>query len=239
MSELQNNDKNLKDENQKLEKSKIKIKKDINKVKIGIKIFLILLPVIVIYFVINALTWLVHKEEGTWNENEKGRPSTYTKTAQVSGTEGINVNKDDLIHQALLDMTYTEEEIANLTEQEIIEILKVYDKLDKTITSLDELTHAEILWCTNDIYSKYLKTPEDLQRLLDAEIITQYPKIDGLPAEKLNGIVEFIRYSTDPDTQVETVTTLKWISEEEFAKKMAQYEENGNTDVLNYFTLDG
>lgn len=239
MAELQNNDKKNNEKNN--NSSKNKVREEIKKIVIiaGVKMAIIILPLaFLILFLIGALGWLTHKEEGTWKDDEKGRPSTYTKTAQMSGTEGINVNKDDLINQALRDMKYTEEEIANLTEEEIIEILGVQYKLGKTITSLDELTHAEILWCTNDIYSKYLKEPEDLQKLLDAELITQYPKIDGLAADKLNGIVEFIRYSTDPDTQVETITTLKWIAEEEFAEKMEQYQENGNTDILNYFTLD-
>ena len=238
MSELQNNEKNNRDENQNDKKNKSNIKKEIKYIKIGMRFLTLILPIIGIFMLITSLSWLAHKEEGTWKDNEKGRPSTYTKTAQVSGPEGITVDKRNLVEQALRDMNYTDEEIATLTEQDIIGILKVYDKLGKIITSIDALTHAEILWCTNDIYKKYLKTPEDLQKLLDAELITQYPKIDGLSSDKLNGIVEFIRYTTDPDTQVETETTLKWISEEQFAEKMAKYEENGNTDILNYFTLD-
>lgn len=239
MAELQNNDKKSNEKNN--NSSKNKVREEIKKIVIraGVKMAIIILPLaFLILFLIGALGWLTHREEGTWKDDEKGRPSTYTKTAQVSGTEGINVNKEDLINQALRDMKYTEEEIANLTEEEIIEILDVQYKLGKTITSLDELTHAEILWCTNDIYSKYLKEPEDLQKLLDAELITQYPKIDGLAADKLNGIVEFIRYSTDPDTGEEIVRNLKWISNEEFTNKMNAYQETGNTDVLNYFTLD-
>lgn len=239
MAELQNNDKKSNEKNNNL--STNKVKEEIKKIliKAGMKIAIIILPLaFLILFLIGALGWLVHREEGTWKDDEKGRPSTYTKTAQVSGNEGINVNKEDLINQALKDMKYTEEEIANLTEQEIIEIFDVQNKLGKTITSIDQLTHAEILWCTNEIYSKYLENPEDLQKLLDAELITQYPKIDGLAEEKLNGIVEFVRYSTDPNTGEEIVRNLKWISNEEFTAKMNLYQETGNDDILNYFTLD-
>ena len=228
-----NNDNNSQSSN----KTKQVIKEYIH--SIGIRLLIIALPIIILLLAISLFTWYINVEEGTWKEDEKGRPSTYTKTAEVSGEAGISVDKRKLVEQGLRDMEFTDDEILTLTDEDIIRILKVYDKLGKTITSIDELTHAEILWCTNDVYKKYLEKPEDLQRILDAELITQYPKIDGLSADKLNGIVEFIRYTTDPDTQVETETTLKWISEEQFAEKMAKYEENGNTDILNYFTLDG
>ena len=230
MKEKNNNNNFLSDKTKKMIKQVI--------LSVVTKIAIIALPIIIILLFISLFTWQITMEEGTWKDDEKGRPSTYTKTAQPSGTDGISVNKDDLITQALKDMDFTDEEIANLTEQDIIRILGVYGKLGKTITSLDQLTHAEILWCTNEVYSKYLTSPENLQRLLDAELITQYPKIDGLSSDKLNGIVEFIRYSTDPDTQIETETLLKWISEEEFALKMEEYQNNGNIDILNYFTLD-
>lgn len=227
-----NNDNNSQSSN----KTKQVIKEYIH--SIGIRLLIIALPIIILLLAISLFTWYINVEEGTWKEDEKGRPSTYTKTAEVSGEAGISVDKRKLVEQGLRDMEFTDDEILTLTDEDIIRILKVYDKLGKTITSIDELTHAEILWCTNDVYKKYLEKPEDLQRILDAELITQYPKIDGLSADKLNGIVEFIRYTTDPDTQVETETTLKWISEEQFVEKMAKYEENGNTDILNYFTLD-
>ena len=234
---MENQNQNQKNDNIGMKKLKQEAKKIL--ITIGMQLLVIALPIIIFLFAVSLFTWYINIDEGTWKENEKGRPSTYTKTAQISGTEGINVDKDDLITQALLDLDFTHEEIANLTEADIIRILDMSDKLEKTVTSLKDLTHAEIMWCTNSVYSKYLEKPENLQKLLDAELITQYPRIEGLSADKLNGIVEFIRYYTDPDTQVETVTTLKWIDEDQFKIKLEEYDQTGNTDVLNYFTLDG
>ena len=196
------------------------------------------ITIIVILSIISAAIWYINEEEGTWRDDEKGNPGMYTNNTTLSSTNGIEVDKEKLIKEALLSKGYSQERIDSMTEQEIIIALDIQNKLKKTVTSINELTHAEILWCTNEIYSKYLKKPEDLQKLLDAELITQYPKIDGLQEGKLNGIVEFVRYSTNPDTNQEEVRTLKWISTEEFTNKMTAYQETGNTDILNYFTLD-
>ena len=233
MAKQQNDEKNNKSSADTVKKVAQKIV-----IKAGRRLLIILILAIAGLIIMTGLGWYVLKDEGMWKDEEKGRPSTYTKTAQVSGTQGIYVDKEDLINQSLKDMKYTDEEISNLTDEEIIEIFDVENKLDKKVTDLTELTHAEILWCTNDVYSKYLTDPENLQKLLDAELITQSPKIEGLASDKLNGIVEFIRYSTDPDTQIEAVTTLKWISETEFAEKMEKYKDDGDNDILNYFTLD-
>ncbi len=236
MAEKQDNNKNNKNNNN---PAKNQVRNAIKRIaiSIGIKVAIVLIPIIIIMVLLSAITWFLSIEEGTWKD-EKGNPSTYTKTAQATLQDGISVDKEKLINQSLLDMGFTEEEIANFTEAEIIDIFDVEEKLGKTITKLTDLTHAEILWCTNDVYPKYLKKPEDLQKLLDVELITQYPKIEGLAPDKLNGIVEFVRYTTDPDTQQEQAITLKWISNDEFEEKMERYELMGNTDVLNFFTLD-
>ena len=200
---------NSNQENNKKNSSEQKIKKYIKKVSIYIakKLILILLPVILIMIIISAATWFLYQDEGTWDSNEKGNPSTYTKGATISGSDGITVDKSDLIKKNLTNLGFTDEKIANLTDAEIIKILQINEKLDKNITSLDDLTQAEILWCTNDVYARYLKKVDDLEYLLNAELVTQYPKIDNLSEDKLNGIVTFERHKVDPDTQAETVKT--------------------------------
>lgn len=75
---------------------------------------------------------------------------------------------------------------------------------------------------------KYLDTPEELEKLMNAEIITQYPKI-GNSDSKLDGIIEFQRNKTDG-----TNIILKYLDSENFNV----YIENKNLDVLNYFTID-
>ena len=74
----------------------------------------------------------------------------------------------------------------------------------------------------------YLDSPEELEKLMNAEIITQYPKI-GAQNAKLDGIIEFERHKTDG-----TSCMLKYIDIDTFNK----YIEERNTDIVNYFTLD-
>lgn len=204
------------------------------------KIILISLPIIIILLLICACCWYVLNQDGKWSKDEQGSPSMYTKNTVISGTEGITIDKNKLVENALISMGYTQEKIQNMSEQEKIKILQIELKLGKEITSLEECTEAEILWCTNSVYSKYLRTPEDLQILLDAELITQYPKIDGLENDpsKLNGIIEFERYTTDPDTNKEYVRTLKYVSNEEFTAKFNNYQQSGNEEIFDCFTLD-
>lgn len=72
----------------------------------------------------------------------------------------------------------------------------------------------------------YLDTPEELEKLMNAEIITQYPHIGK---GELDGIIKFKRNKTDG-----TSTDLKFIEQAEFN----QYVEDENENVLDYFTLD-
>lgn len=202
------------------------------------KIVIISLPIIIIGLILAACLYFILLDDGTWEESEKGNPTTYTGAASLSGTDGITTDRNKIIKQGLLDLMYTEDEINSFTDREIIDILQMEKKLDRTINSLDECTNAEILWCTSDEYSKYLKKPEDLEKLLNAELITQYPKIDGLAADKLNGIIEFERHETDPNTGVENTRRLQYTERAQFTQKFEAYEQNGNRDVLNYFTLD-
>ena len=76
--------------------------------------------------------------------------------------------------------------------------------------------------------TKYLDKPEELEKLMNAEIITQYPKIGNSDA-KLDGIIEFERNKTDGSN-----VKLSYIDIEIFNK----YIEEKNLDVLNYFTID-
>lgn len=93
-------------------------------------------------------------------------------------------------------------------------------------------TTAQDLWDEmikegNNI-DEYLDTPEELEKLMNAEIITQYPKV-GNDDANLDGIIEFERHKTDG-----TSCILKYISKEEFNK----YIENNDTTAMDYFTLD-
>ena len=214
--------------------------------KIATKLIIILLPVITVLLLISAVAKIIIDVEASWDGDKKGNPSSYTDNAKVSGTDGITVDRLPIVDKALSDIGFTEEQIENMTEAEIIENLKMKDKLKRNIISLDDCTEAEILWCSSDEYLEYLESPEDLEYLLQAELITQYPKIDGLPGGTLNGIIEFARVGEaqsdvdeDGDIDIEdNPQMLSYISMEEFDTKFNNYISTGNQEVFNYFTLD-
>ncbi len=93
-------------------------------------------------------------------------------------------------------------------------------------------TTAQELWdkmiAEGNNVEKYLDAPEELEKLMNAEIITQYPKI-GNSGAKLDGIIEFERNKTDG-----TSVILKYIDIDTFNI----YIENKNLDILNYFAID-
>lgn len=187
--------------------------------------------ILIIAVLLPSCYYFITINDAMWNDNEKGKPSSYTQNVQTpnsTGDSGLTVDKDAIIKDALKGLNYTEEEIANLTDEEIIEKLGINKKLKKNpkVTSLDEVTQAEILWCSNDVYSKYLDKPEELEKLLNAEIITQYPKTG---TGELDGIIEFERHKEDG-----TSNKLTYIGEEKFDS----YISSNNEAILDYFTLD-
>ena len=188
-----------------------------------------MIPIIIIVILISSLVWYIFTDEGIWGKDEKGNPSSYTNNTKITTSEGVSVDKNALVQQGLLDMGYTEEKISSMTEAEIIEKLKMNDKLNKTVTRLEECTEAEILWCLSDVYSKWLDKPENLEYLLNAEIVTQYPKIDNLSSEKLNGIIQFKRIDRNQKEQV-----LEYLNPEDFETKYNNYIEKGNNEVFKY-----
>ncbi len=176
--------------------------------RIGRKLLVILLPITIVLVLISAITWFVFMDEGTWNDKEKGNPSTYTKNVKISPTDGITTDKMEIIKKALSALGYTDERIEEMDEAEIIKILQISQKLNRVVTKIDDCTVGELLWCVNNEYSKYLKKPEDLEYLLNAEVVTQYPNIDGLSDDKLNGIIKFARLGDNSDTNGDGVVNI-------------------------------
>lgn len=202
------------------------------------KFFRIALIFILITVVISALIWWIFDDEGIWEDDETGKPSNYTESSKMSTTDGIVVDREEMITDTLDNKGFTEEEIENLTEEEIIDIFDMEKKLGRDINSLDECTEAEILWCTTDEYERYLEKPEHLEYLLDAELVTQYPKIESIGETNKNGRIEFKRIFLDPDTMEETELILEYIPNEDFETKFQEYISSGNKDVFKFFTLD-
>lgn len=174
-------------------------------------------------------------DKGIWKNNEKGRPSEYTGSVKVSADTddaGISIDKDEIIKKALKDLGYKDEDIKKMKDEEIIEILKLSNKLGRTIKSLDDVSSAELMWCLNDLYSEKL-TVDELEKLLNAEIITQYPKIknktDDDGNKLLDGIIEFERHDTDGNS-----TKLTYLKKSSFDEMV----NDNNTEIVKYFTLD-
>ena len=75
----------------------------------------------------------------------------------------------------------------------------------------------------------YLSNSDELRRLMEVQLITQYPKIDGLSSDYLNGSITFERHTSDGQTIV-----LKYIDKSQFDQKINSQDKS----VINYFTLD-
>ena len=117
------------------------------------KVVLILIIILAVTSLISAITWFFFKDSGVWTDKEKGRPNIYTSNVKMDPAEGITIDKDAIIKQALSDLGFSEEEINNMSEQDKIAKLGLSQKLNKTVNSFDDCTSAEILWCLSDEYS--------------------------------------------------------------------------------------
>lgn len=93
---------------------------------------------------------------------------------------------------------------------------------------------AQELWDTmienGSNVKKYLKTPQELEKLMKAEIVTQNPKIGK---GELDGIIEFKRRKTD-----KSVIDLKYVDEETFNSYIDAYNTDGDETALKYYTID-
>lgn len=125
--------------------------------------------------------------------------------------EDGSYKKDDWTSAPYVASTYTEQSSVSdngiTTEQSAQEL---WDKMIEEGSNIED----------------YLDTPEELEKLMNAEIITQYPKIGK---DNLDGIIQFERHKTDG-----TSNMLTYIDNETFNN----YINSGDEAVLDYFTLD-
>ncbi len=80
---------------------------------------------------------------------------------------------------------------------------------------------------------RYLSSPEELEKLMQAEVVTQFPKVGVTDPDKLDGIVEFKREDSNSN-----VTNLKYVKESTFDSYIENYKNSGDTTALNYFSMD-
>lgn len=124
------------------------------------------------------------------------------------------------------DGTYTEDDWENVPY-----VSSTYTR-NATIThnGIETTSTAQELWDRiiqeGGNVDEYLDSPEELEKLMNAELITQYPRIGN---GNLDGIVEFERHKSDG-----TSLTLQYIDLNTFNN----YINSNDPQVLNYFTLD-
>ena len=132
------------------------------------KLLIISLPIIVTLSIISAAIWYINEEEGTWRDEDNGNPGMYTNNTTLSSTNGIEVDKEKLIKEALLSKGYSQERIDSMTEQEIVEYVDTEEPYDKAGA-----------YAIQSCFAKYID-----------EIEGNYMSVIGLPIDKIYKILK-------------------------------------------------
>lgn len=170
------------------------------------KIFIPIIVVIIIVIILSSAVMYITLDDGTYKEGDMGNvpyaASTYIKSIKFTedGIKFIYTHTDEKTGE-LLSETKTSSEMAQI----------VWDEMYKSGTTV----------------GNYLDSVEELEELMNAEVITQYPKLDK--NVELNGTIEFERRKTDG-----TTVKLQFINLENFNK----YIENKDISIVNYYTMD-
>lgn len=170
------------------------------------KILIPIMAVILIVIILSSAVMLITLDDGTYKEGDMGNvpyaASTYVKSIKFT-EDGIK-------------FIYTQTD--ETTGEEISE--------EKTSSEMAQITWDEMKKNGSTV-ENYLDSVDELEKLMNAEIITQYPKLDNVTG--LNGTIEFERRKSDG-----TTVKLQFINLETFNS----YIEEKRTDVINYYTLD-
>lgn len=171
------------------------------------KIIISALIVVVLIILLAASIYFITLDDGTYKEGDMSSTpyaaSTYTSSVKFTENGIIFIYK-------YKDETTGEEIEEEKKSSEMAQI--VWDEMIKAGSTVEN----------------YLSSVEELEKLMNAEIITQYPKLDKEDID-LNGTIEFERHKTDGTSYM-----LEYIDLDKFN----QYIENNNTNIVNYFTLD-
>lgn len=171
------------------------------------KIVMIGLPAIfILVIILSAAVYYITLDDATYKDgsmsNTPYAASTYIKSIKFTENGIIFLYK-------YTDETTGEEKEEEKTSEEMAQIL--WDEMIKEGSTV----------------GNYLSSVDELKKLMNAEIITQYPKLNK--SVDLNGTVEFERHKTDG-----TSSKLTYINNETFNK----YIEEKNANIENYYTLD-
>lgn len=195
------------EENKKKTKKSDTLKKII-KFIMNFRKYMIIVGIVAIIMVLLAgFVYIITLDDGTYDEEDKSNTPYMTFSTYVQGVKfgvnGINFEYKEIDQ-------FGNETISTKTSKEMAQI--IWDTLIKEKSNVNQ----------------YIDSAEELERLMRAEIVTQFPKLDK--NVDLNGTVEFERHKTDG-----TSTILKYKDIATFNK----YIEEKNLDIVNYFTLDG
>ena len=170
--------------------------------------FKLIVVIAIILVLLAAIIYYITIDDATYKEGDMSNTpyvsSKYQSSVKFSG-EGIKFSYVN-------PETNLEEE---KTSSEMAKIL--WEEMMKTKTSV----------------KNYLDTVEELEKLMNAEIITQYPKLPGDNID-LNGTVVFKRHKKGEGEEKPEPVILEYIDKSTFDS----YIEDQNLDVINYFTLD-
>ena len=195
----------------------------------------LLLPwILIIFTIIVMLGAFLYVIDGDAFEKGSSSSKSYQSSTQIKDGK-VEVNKDNIINNALIEKGYTQEEINNMTDDEKKSRLGLND------INLNDASAATLMWeLYKDIYSQYLSSAEELAKLMNAEIITQYPDTRANPNEKIDwdnmdmtsntiqGIVKLKRKKDNSEL------TLVYKSQADFESLV----NSNNDQAINYFSID-
>lgn len=172
-----------------------------------------------------AATYFITIDDGTYKEDDWSS----TNYGAKKYSNGMTVNEDGTL---------------NVDKSKILS-----DETTSGESTSDEMTIQE-LWdemlLNGSRVDKYLSSPEELAKLIRAEVVTQYPDTRQNPNEEINwdemgendfqGIIKFKRASESENT-----TTMVYTDQETFQGYIDEYNNTGSEtakqNALTHFTL--
>lgn len=181
--------------------------------KIGIRV---LLPILLILVLLASFVYFITIDDATYKEGDMSSTpyvaSTYIKSVTIDG-EGLHVHIKDKDGNEIVDDPST------------TDVNEAYQYL------WDQMIKA------GNTVETYLSKPEELVKMMNAEIITQYPYIDTAPSDALNGVIRFKR----PKEMGES-TYMTYADKATFQGYVDTYNSSRNStaksNAIKHFTLD-
>lgn len=164
---------------------------------------IVLIVIVIIVILLASFVYFITLDDGTYKE---GDISNTVYVAEI-------YKKDVRFTENGIKFFYKNEETGQEEE--------------KTSKEMAEMMW-DSMWKLGSNIEHYLDKYEELEKLINAELITQYPKITNKEVD-LNGTIEFERHKTDG-----TSCMLQYVNPETFNN----YLQNKDTNIINYFTVD-